>query len=543
MKKLPVAIETFSEIRSNNYIYVDKTQYALGLINSGKYFFLSRPRRFGKSLFLNTLRCIFEGREALCENLKIHDQYDWTKRFPVIDINLTMGVSSTRERLYSRIISILDSNRKRLGVMCQKTDDPVIFFRELIENIYEKFKTPVVVLVDEYDKPILDNLTKPEVVKEMRDGLRDFYSVIKGSDSYLKFVFLTGVSKFSHVSIFSNLNNLKDISLTKEYGAICGYTQEELENSFGEHLDGIDPDELRQWYNGYSFLGETVYNPYDILLFLDNREKEFLNYWFQTGTPSFLIQLLKEKRYFIPNLANIQASSEILESFDLDDISVETILFQTGYLTIKEVSRVGPRIKFRLTYPNLEVQLSLNDHIINYLTQDRTGKIKHQDNIYFALESGNPDGLHQSLTALFASIPYNNFVNSKIHEYEGYYASVVYSFFASIGIQLVAEDVTSKGRIDLTMILNGQVFIFEFKVIKDYGGKDHNNEIQNREDLNGGGGDKQNIQKNRNLNLALQQIKDKKYHEKYLNKKSVFIIGVIFSCKERNIVDYQWEKI
>ncbi|MBK1725270.1 ATP-binding protein, partial [Thiocystis violacea] len=259
--KLPIGIQTFREIREEGCYYVDKTALALKLIAEGKSYFLSRPRRFGKSLLLDTLAELFEGNEPLFRGLHAHDRWDWSRRAPVIRLSFGGGVVRSRAELDRRILNLLERNRVALGLSCQDSTDVVGCFSEMIEQAHAATGERVVVLVDEYDKPILDNLAWLEVGREMRDGLRNLYSVIKDSDAHIRFAFLTGVSKFSKVSIFSGLNNLNDITVDAEYSALCGYTEHDLDTVFAPEVEGLDRDEIRRWYNGYNWTGESVYNP------------------------------------------------------------------------------------------------------------------------------------------------------------------------------------------------------------------------------------------------------------------------------------------
>lgn len=335
MKKLPIGIQTFSELRTKDYLYIDKTKEAYELIESGaKYYFLSRPRRFGKSLFLSTLHSIFEGKKELFEELYIYDKYDWNEKYPVIKIDF-FGDLRSPKALKKRILKTLKSNQEKLEVQCEEVEDFGVCFTELIELSYKKYNQQAVVLIDEYDKAILDNLDQMEVAYENREIIKSLYTVLKGCEPYLKFVFLTGVSKFSKASIFSGLNMLQDISLNPKYGNICGYTQEDIESTFLPYLDGVDLEKLKVWYNGYNFLKSDVYNPFDILLFIQN-DYSYENYWFTTGTPTFLIKLIEKNNYFLPNLANLTVGKEILDSFDIDNIDLEVILYQAGYLTIEK---------------------------------------------------------------------------------------------------------------------------------------------------------------------------------------------------------------
>ncbi|MCK9225177.1 MAG: ATP-binding protein, partial [Candidatus Muirbacterium halophilum] len=373
----------------------------------------------------------------------------------------------------------------------------------------KKYNQRVVILIDEYDKPILDNIDNKEIAKEIRDELKTFYSVIKGADEYLKFVFLTGVSKFSKVSLFSGLNNLNDITLDKNYSTICGYTQSELEWSFKEHLKGQDLDKIKEWYNGYKWLGESVYNPFDILLFIQ-KGYEYSNYWFATGTPEFLFKLIEKNNYYMPDFENIFADKSMLDSFDVDNIKLETLLWQTGYLTIeKTISGIKGTI-YKLGFPNNEVQISLMSYIVDSITKNYQTEMIQQ-NIYLALVSHDFEKFEKNLKALYSSIPYNLFINNKMYEYEGYYVSVFYSYLKALGINVIGEDVTNKGRIDLTIILSDTIYIIEFKT-------DGSN--------------------------ALKQIKDKKYHEKYLDSnKKIILLGIEFDINQKNISKIESEEV
>ena len=516
MKNLPIGIQTFHEIRDKekNYIYIDKTDLAHHLIDGGKYYFLSRPRRFGKSLFLDTLKDIFEGKKELFEGLYIYDKRDWETTYPVIKISFGGGVTQSVEDLDKTILWLIDENQERLELECKYKDSVKNCLLELIKKAYQKYNQKVVILIDEYDKPILDNVTNKKLSKEIRDRLKNIYSVIKESDQYVKFAFLTGVSKFSKVSLFSGLNNLEDISLDARYATICGYTHNDVKVQFEERLKDVDLDELKKWYNGYNFLGEGVYNPFDILLFF-SKNKIYSHYWFETRSPAFLIEILKEKNYFLPNLENIYMSETDLSSFDVDDIKLETLLFQTGYLTIKEVKTRFNQRTFRLSYPNLEVRTALNERIFRYLLTDT---ILQKNTMFDAIEFKDMKIFEKAIHQLFASLPYNSYVNNDIQNYEGYYANVIYSYLSGLGIEFIAEDVTNLGRIDVTIATPdmSQVYIIEFKVVdtKNQNGK------------------------------ALEQIKEKKYHEKYEAKASeLIIIGMEFSKEDKNISKFEWEKI
>jgi Predicted AAA-ATPase len=280
MKKrnLPIGIQTFEKIRLDNCYYVDKTKHIGDLISQGTYFFISRPRRFGKSLLIDTVKCLFEGKRDLFKGLYIENHWDWSKTFPVIRISFGAGVLNSREQLDKRIADQLAEIRQSLQLPTSTALDLPGTFRQLIIQANNSYQERVVILVDEYDKPILDNILKPDTATEMREGLKSIYSVIKDSDAYVKFSLITGVSKFSKVNLFSGANNYQDITLTPEYSSICGYTDKDIDTVFAPELPGLDRDEIRRWYNGYNWRGESVYNPFDALLLF--REREFKPFWF-----------------------------------------------------------------------------------------------------------------------------------------------------------------------------------------------------------------------------------------------------------------------
>jgi len=513
MKKLPIGIQTFSKIRIGQYCYVDKTRFVADLANeSGEYYFLSRPRRFGKSLFLDTLNQAFSGNKEYFNELYLEDHWDWSVQHPVINISFGGGVIENRIELDARLGEFLTDHSRQYGLQLEHSTIAGRF-KELIRQINVKYNQSVVVLVDEYDKPILDNIDKPDIATAIRDGLKNFYSVIKDCDRYLRFVFLTGVSKFSKVNLFSGLNNLEDITLSPQYATICGYTEDEIRNIFSDYLPRIDFESMRRWYDGFNFHGNVnLYNPYDVLLYLKNRELR--NYWFETATPGFLIKLLAQKKYYIPDIEHIEASDSILGTFDIDHIEIETLLFQTGYLTIKRVELLFDDEKiYHLSYPNHEVKKSLTDYILAYLINNQVEKTRNEIAMYRALQSNNLDKLKDIFHAFFASIPHDWYRKNQLAGYEGYYASIFYCYFTALGLDVTAEDTTNKGRIDLTVKLDNKLYIMEFKVVES----------------------------SSDTNTALAQIKQKRYHEKY-QADYIYLIGVEFNKEDRNITGYAWEQ-
>jgi hypothetical protein len=514
-KKLPIGIQTFRDIRnpSDNYVYIDKTATALELIQSGRYYFLSRPRRFGKSLFLDTLSEIFKGSKHLFEGLEIYDKWDWADTSPVIRISFGVGGFNSKEDTESIINLILKSNCEELGLNIggEYKSHPGKHFQALIKAASLKSGKKVAILIDEYDKPILDNihLDDKTPATDARSVLREFYSAIKDSDEFIRFVFITGVSKFSKLNLFSGLNNLNDITISKKYSTIAGYTHSDLEKSFRGHFDGVNMDEVKSWYNGYNYFGEPVYNPFDILLFLENG-CEFSNYWWETGNPSFLIETLKKNPRHIPELENIEIPEEVLNAFDVERIDIAALLWQTGYLTFESKITEGGYTAYKLKVPNKEVLKSLNSLFVTYLAGSDIFIPQKQLETVRSIIISDMQRLEQSIRSLFASIAHQNYSNNPVAEYEGYYAAVMFTFLSSLGFHAVAEETTNLGRIDLALKAENGVFLFEFKV-------DAKEEA------------------------ALMQIKEKKYYEKHLGSKPVYLIGMHFCSTERNISAFDWE--
>ncbi|MCP4698577.1 MAG: ATP-binding protein [Gammaproteobacteria bacterium] len=513
MKKLPVGIQTFPKLVSDNCCYVDKTPLIHRLMEQGGYYVLSRPRRFGKSLLVSTLKSAFSGEKEFFQGLYLEQHWDWSVHYPVIHVSFGGGVTESREMLDKTLEDILREHAEAYQLEL-RNQTIAGRFGELIRRLFDKYEQKVVILIDEYDKPILDNLAanKMKTAIAVREGLKNFYSVIKDNDAHIRFALLTGVSKFSKVSLFSGLNNLTDITLDARYATLCGYTENEIKAVFADWLDGVDFDELRAWYNGYNFLGENVYNPYDVLLYLDKRE--FGNYWFETGSPSFLIRLLQEKQYALPDLERIETSEELLGSFDVEQLTLETLLFQTGYLTIERVENLGGQRFFTLCYPNREVKASFSNYVLNCFLDAPAAKARNQKAVYYALRAGRPQDLRDVFHAFFASIPHDWYRKNQVANYEGYYASIVYGYFSGLGLNVTAEDSTNAGRIDLTVLLEDKVFILEFKVVE----------------LDTAPGS------------ALAQIKAKRYSEKYrAPDRTIYLLGVEFSRETRNIVNFEWE--
>jgi hypothetical protein len=511
-RSLPIGIQTFRKIREGGFYYVDKTGFALRLVEQGSHYFLSRPRRFGKSLFLDTLAELFSANRVLFEGLEADACWDWSRSYPLIRLSFADGVLQSRAQLDEKISELLADNAARLGVSSAHRSLSGQF-HGLISAAAARYGERTVVLVDEYDKPILDNLSAPDTAREMRDGLRNLYSVIKGADADIRFAFLTGVSKFSKVSLFSGLNNLNDITVDPDYSALCGYTEADLDTVFAPELEGLDREQIRAWYNGYNWTGEAVYNPFDILLLFQKRS--FRPWWFETATPTFLIDMLTEREVFVPQLSALHADADMLSAFDVERISTEALLWQTGYLTIDREEQHFGEYRYRLRYPNREVYQSLNNSLLRAWTPDGQETLAHKTRLGELLLANDFAGMQELFTAFFASIPHDWYRNNPIARYEGYYASVFYAYFASLGLDLTPEESSNAGRLDLTLRFNGQVYLFEFKVVE----------------LAPEG-------------RALQQIKERGYADKHRAAGQVIhLIGVELSREQRRVVGFEVETI
>ena len=510
-RKLPIGMQTFREIREQDCYYVDKTAHLERLLDEGKHYFLSRPRRFGKSLFLDTCKELFEGSEPLFKGLAIHGGWDWSVRHPVLRLSFGSGNFKEPGYLRTNLMAQLDFLEDQAG-LDSRYDTATERFGRLIRTSSARGGQRVAVLVDEYDKPILDALEIPEVARANRDFLRGLYATIKDCDAHVRFTFVTGVSRFSKVSLFSGLNNLTDITLDPDYSALCGYTDADLDTVFAPELPGLDRDEIRDWYNGYSWRGaEKVYNPFDVLLLFRNRE--FGAYWFETATPTFLVETLVARGVSALTLDGMTGTASLLGAFDVDRIEPEALLFQTGYLTIRATESRRGRTRYRLGYPNREVFQSLNESLLAHLTRDPRREA-HGDRLHDLLAAGDVPGLKALFHAFFAGIPYEWHTNNEIARFEGYYASVFYSYFAAVlGPAVTVEDSSSRGRADLAVRAGGQVYVFEFKVVEQAG-----------------------------PGAALAQLQARGYADKYRGAGApVHLVGVEFSSASRNVVAFDHE--
>ena len=506
-RKLPLGIQTFRNIREDGFYYVDKTAYAHRLVEEGKHYFLSRPRRFGKSLFVDTLKELFEGNEPLFRGLAVHDRWDWSVRRPVIRLDFAGGAYTTREGVHHRIAAQLDAIESAAGISPRFQTAPERF-DYLIRALREASGRRVVVLVDEYDKPILDALDDPELARANRDFLRAFYGTVKAADAHLRFSFFTGVSKFTGVSLFSGLNNLTDITLEPPFSAVCGYTERDLDEVFAPELPGLDRGRIREWYHGYHWLGtERMYNPYAILLLF--RKRVFRAHWFGTATPRFLIETLRRRGILSLDLDGMTGDDELLSAFDVEAMEPQALLFQTGYLTIAGQTHADYGPVYRLGYPNREVRQSLNQSLLRAMAPSGNGPAGGR--LPELLAENDFRGVEALLRAFFDGIPYEWHTRNEIARYEGYYAAVCYSHFAAAGLDVVVEESSSRGRADLVVRFERQVFLFEIKVVeRDAAGS------------------------------ALAQLRERGYAAKYRAAgRPVHLIGIEFSREARNISHFE----
>ncbi|GHT43544.1 ATPase AAA [Bacteroidia bacterium] len=516
MRNLPIGIQSFEDLRSNDYLYVDKTEDIYRLVTSGKINFLSRPRRFGKSLLVSTLEELYKGSQSLFEGLYIYDKWDWTQRYPVIRIDWTNIEHNSKEEMERSMLSYLKqlANFHQLIFISEYASD---CFAELITLLHRKEGNKVVVLIDEYDSPILDTMGKPEA-EAVRGFLQSFYKRLKATDDHLKFVFLTGVTKVAKVSIFSVLNSPNDITLSDKYASICGYTQEELERDFSEYIDdtAVHVDmtredllaKIRKMYDGYTWDGKTsVYNPFSTLMFFEN--KKFSNYWFETGTPTFLINRLKKHGLAKTVLEPVIADSSAFNSYDPDAIGDIPLLFQTGYLTVKDEEMIAGDSLYTLGVPNLEVRESLMKHLLSAFTQYPVeqlgvlGKAMLQQ-----IRNYDAEGLTNNMRKMLAGVPYTLQPEDHATEdaTEARYHIIFQVWMTLLGFNIQSERLTDSGRMDAVLLQDEVAIVAELKY----------HATTKLDTL---------------LDQAIAQIRKKRYYEQFFDRK-IILLGIAFSGKE-----------
>ena len=505
-------MQSFESIRQNNFLYVDKTKHIYSLANSNRYYFLSRPRRFGKSLFLSTLKAYFLGKKELFKGLYIETvEKDWTE-YPVIYLDLNSGIYTTEEELY-RVLNYPMQRLEQKYSIDVKEPSLSVRLKNIVLTAFEQTGKQVVILVDEYDKPLISTLDNEDLHDKYKTILKGVYSILKECDEYIRFGMLTGVTKFSKISLFSDLNNLMDISLDENYTDICGITEEEIKTNFKEHLQAFAEKEnttkedilsqLKAMYDGYHFSKNTdvdIYNPFSLINSLTRRE--FENYWFQTGTPTFLIKLLQENDYDLKDLSEGNITARDLTSKESMLSAPVALFYQSGYLTIKDYNKKSGA--YKLGYPNKEVEESFLDFILpKYMHTNENASFSYVEKMYENLENGEIEDFLKTMKTFFASVPYD-----LIKDTENHYQTVIFIICKLIGFIVEAEYKIVNGRIDMIVRTDNFLYLFEFKFDKS-------------------------------AKEALQQIDSKDYPLAFQqDERKLYKIGVNFSSQTKNIDEY-----
>ena len=467
-RKLPIGIQNFESLVRDGYLYVDKTERIYSLISSGRYYFLSRPRRFGKSLLISTLRAIFEGKKELFEGLAIADKQDLTwEKHPVLHLDLNTNHYDASQVLEQKLGEAL--NQWELQYDCSRMDLPLgMRFENVIRCACEQTGHRVVILVDEYDKPLLQAIGNPELQNVFRSILKGFYGALKSMDGYIRFAMLTGVTKFGKVSVFSDLNNLRDISMSRQYYDICGITQEELESEFDTEINALAAalgltwkeclEMMRRRYDGYHFEESApgMFNPFSVLNTF--AELKFGSYWFETGTPTYLVQLLQKYDYNLEEMSRVECDSDTLNSIDSESSNPIPVIYQSGYLTIRDYD---PQFRtYTLGFPNEEVEEGFTKFLMPFYTcpKDRLQPF-NITNFVRDVESGETERFLTRLRSLFSDTPYE-----LIQNLENHYRNVVWLLFKLMGFYTQAEYRTSQGRIDLVVCTPKYCYVMEFKL-------------------------------------------------------------------------------
>ena len=509
MSKLyPIGIQNFESLRNDGYLYVDKTRLIYQLVKTGRYYFLSRPRRFGKSLLISTLEAYYQGKKELFEGLAIAQlEKDWIKH-PILHIDLNTEKYDTLESLESILNFTLEKWERLYGTASSETTF-ALRFRGIIQRANEQTGQRVVILIDEYDKPMLQAIGNEELQQKFRNIMKAFYSVLKTMDGYIKFALLTGVTKFGKVSVFSDLNNLIDISMDEQYVELCGITEKEIHDNMEEDLHILADkqkmtyeevcSELKECYDGYHFVENSIgiYNPFSLLNTF--YKMKFGSYWFETGTPTYLVELLKQNHYSLQRIAHEETDADVLNSIDSASQNPVPVIYQSGYLTIKGYDRRFGM--YRLGFPNREVEEGFIKFLLPYYANvDKIESPFQISKFVHEVEQGDYDAFFRRLQSFFADTPYE-----LVRDLELHYQNVLFIVFKLIGFYVKAEYHTSEGRIDLILQTDQFVYIMEFK-------------------LDG------------TAEEAIKQINDKHYAQAFnADKRKLYKIGINFSNKTRNI--------
>lgn len=514
--KYPIGIQTFEKIIEEGFSYIDKTDLVYQLVHYAQNLFLSRPRRFGKSLLVSTLQAYFEGKKELFEGLAIEKLENEWETYPVIHIDLSSGKYYQLQNLHTTLHRIL-SEYERLYHIATPTVNPDVYSSRLtniISAARQQTGKKVVVLIDEYDCPMHDSVKDENLQNQIRDIMRDFFSPLKQQDANLRFVFITGISKFSQLSIFSELNNLKIITMKNEYASVCGFTKEELLTNYQEDIQELADEneltydealaELRYHYDGYHFSAKSpgIYNPFSIINALD--DKEFNSYWFTSGTPTFLVELLQKKGYDMLQLDDIWTSDKRFDAPTEKISDPVPVLYQSGYLTIKEYDKRSKQ--YRLGFPNEEVRQGFSTSLFRYYSPDGMGNYDALYRAYYdcLVRDGDMSAFLPHLKTFYDKFPYTLINNNERH-----YQAVLYTIFAMLGVDVTPEQPTSDGRIDMVLKTTDSIYIFELKYKKDAA-------------------------------TALAQIEDKKYASAFADdKRKKVLVGINFSEDNRTIDEWE----
>lgn len=513
----PIGIQNFEKLRRDGYVYVDKTALVYKLVTTGSYYFLSRPRRFGKSLLISTLEAYFQGKRELFEGLAIEQlEQDWTVR-PVLHLDLNIGKYDTPDSLDKMLDNALVAWEELYGTGPSETT-PALRFKGIIQRAVEQTGHRVAILVDEYDKPMLQAIGNEELQKEFRNTLKPFYGVLKTMDGYIKLGFLTGVTKFGKVSVFSDLNNLNDISMWDRYNDICGMSEAELLRDFDEDIHMLADaqrityeqclDELRKRYDGYHFSygAPGMYNPFSLLNTF--AKQKFGSYWFATGTPSYLVYLLQKHHYRLEEIEKVEVTEDVLDSIDSEGTNPIPVIYQSGYLTIKDYDeRFG---LYTLDYPNSEVEEGFVKYLMPFYIDKSEAEAPFEIRKFVReVELGNIDGFFHRLQSFFADAPYEVIVGQDpVRNVELFFQNVLFIVFRLVGFYAQVEYHTSRGRIDLVLKTDQFIYVMEFK-------------------------------QGSTAEEALAQINEKGYASAFAaDSRTLYKIGVSFSNEQRNIE--QW---
>lgn len=504
IQKYPIGHQDFAKIINEGFVYVDKTRFVHQLAERGGYYFLSRPRRFGKSLLISTFDYLFKGKKELFKGLYIEDKWVF-EEYPIIKISFA-SLAYENNNLDNALKKTLLEISSSYGLQLDAEDPLKDLFDRLIKSLYEKFNKKVVVLIDEYDKPLIDYLQKENLHQALdnRSILKSFYSILKDADPYLKLVFITGVSKFSQVSIFSDLNNLYDLTMQADFNEICGISQVELEQYFPDELKKYDKEEIKKWYNGYRwhFSGDTLYNPFSILNFLVGGD--FRNFWYTTATPTFLMKKSRDEQFY--RFDDIEIGLNDLQSFDIENIVTIPLLFQTGYLTIVGYDPIMKNV--RLGFPNNEVKESYLTGLADMYIQPKALLSKSiLDSLLKALRAHNAEGLERAINSAFAQIPYDLWQKENEH----FYHAIVHLLFSLLGVYIHSEVHTQYGRADALIIFEENIYCLEFKL-------------------------------NKSAQEAINQIQKTGYLDKYKDStKTIHAIGINFNSESKKVDGLIWQ--